>query len=244
MEPVDLAHLIPDKQCYLLFLRSKSDPSHQIAIYPVSSTTAHGTLRAGAQEHQIGPGTLQLRGNLVTFSSKVGKLLVVAVSSKAGSEPEPWRLIQRCVEIGRQWLHQLQGRTYQPANLTDTEGGPLNHLSFCTWTSLGESESISFIRWYSFADSRISATRPTLQNLTSLCRSIRSSCLPIQSFLIDAGWQSINSEPDTGNIGADTIRRKLMAFEPYNGLGASLQELVGMIKRELPTVQDVGVWMT
>ena len=68
--------------------------------------------------------------------------------------------------------------------------------------------------------------------------------MPIQSFLIDAGWQSINSEPNTGNIGGDTIRRKLMAFEPYDGLGASLQEVVGMIKRELPTVRDVGVWMT
>ena len=137
-----------------MLLRSKSDSSHQIAIYPVSSTTAHGTLRAGPQEHQVGLGTLQLRGNLVTISSKVGKLLVIAVSSKAGSEPEPWRLVERCVEIGRQWLHQLQGRTYQPANHADTEGSPLNRLSFCTWTSLGESESISLTRWYLFADSR------------------------------------------------------------------------------------------
>jgi hypothetical protein len=88
------------------------------------------------------------------------------------------------------------------------------------------------------------ATRPTIHNLTSLCQSIRSARIPIETFLIDAGWQAIDSDPDASNIGADTIRRKLSAFEPYEGLGGSLKEVVGMIKTELPTVKDVGVWMT
>jgi hypothetical protein len=95
-----------------------------------------------------------------------------------------------------------------------------------------------------FTSTLIAATRPTIQNLTSLCQSLHSSQIPIESFLIDAGWQSINSHPDTGNVGADTIQRKLVAFEPYDGLGGSLEEVVGMIKKELPCVKDVGVWMT
>jgi hypothetical protein len=95
-----------------------------------------------------------------------------------------------------------------------------------------------------FTSTLIAATRPTIHNLTSLCQSLRSSQIPIESFLIDAGWQSTNSYPDTGNGGADTIQRKLVAFEPYDGLGGSLEEVVGMIKRELPCVKDVGVWMT
>jgi hypothetical protein len=95
-----------------------------------------------------------------------------------------------------------------------------------------------------FTSTLIAATRPTIQNLTSLCQSLHSSQIPIESFLIDAGWQSINSHPDTGNVGADTIQRTLVAFEPYDGLGGSLEEVVRMIKKELPCVKDVGVWMT
>ena len=91
---------------------------------------------------------------------------------------------------------------------------------------------------------RRSATRPTLQNLTSLCQALTHAQIPIKSFLIDAGWQSITSEPNTGDIGGDTIRRKLVRFEAYEGLGAGLGEVVGMIKKELNGVEDVGVWMT
>lgn len=147
MEPVELAHLFVDKQCYLLLLRSKGDPSHQIAIYPVSSTSAHGTLRGSLNDHGT-PSKLRLHARKVTSEKNRGALLVVAVSSKdkggAGSGPQPCRLIQRCVEIGRQWAHKLEGKIYEPTALEEVVSrGPLENLSFCTWTSLGESKSRS-----------------------------------------------------------------------------------------------------
>jgi hypothetical protein len=147
VESVELAHLDVDKQCYLLLLRSKGDPSHQIAIYPVSSTSAHGTLRGGLNDHGT-TSKLRLHARRVSSERSPVSSLVVAVSSKdkggAGSGPQPWRLIQRCVEIGRQWAYQLEGRTYEPIALEDAVSvGPLDNLSFCTWTSLGESESSS-----------------------------------------------------------------------------------------------------
>ena len=147
VEPVELARLDVDKQCYLLLLRSKGDPSHQIAIYPVSSTSAYGTLRGSSNDHGT-TSRLRLHARRVTSEKNPGALLVVAVSSQdgggSGSGSLPWRLIQRCVEIGRQWAHQLEGKTYEPTALEEVVSrGPLDNLSFCTWTSLGESESSS-----------------------------------------------------------------------------------------------------
>ena len=161
-------------------------------------------------------------------------------------------LVKQCVEIGRQWAHKVEGKSPYPSSTKMVPQGPLDKLSFCTWTSLGESEpyfanrSISNLADFSSSPTSLqrSATRPTLQNLTSLCQSIHKSEIPIKSFLIDAGWQSINNTPDTGDVGGDTIRRKLVAFEAYEGLGAGLGDVVGMIKRELSGVEDVGVWMT
>ena len=161
------------------------------------------------------------------------------------------RLVKKCVEIGRQWAHEVEGKSPYPSATKTAPQGPLDKLSFCTWTSLGESEpyfacrsSQSSLTFHLPTTSQRSATRPTLENLTSLCRSVHTSGIPIKSFLIDAGWQSINNTPDTGDIGGDTIRRKLVAFEAYEGLGAGLGDVVGMIKRELSGVEDVGVWMT
>lgn len=168
-----------DKQCYLLLLRSKGDPSHQIAIYPVSSTSAYGTLRGSLYDHGT-TSELKIHARRVTSEKNPGSSLVVAVSSKdkgeAGSIPQPWRLVQRCVEIGRQWAHQLEGRTCGPPALYDgITPGLLDNLSFCTWTSLGESESSSapstrshpFLTLWKLTLPQLSLQLPVQQSRTS-----------------------------------------------------------------------------
>lgn len=208
----------------------------------------YGTLRIGATSRGKTRLHLQARSVSTDASKGGGRLLVTAVSTK-GTQPRPWRLVESCVDSGRQWLQQVLGQSYDPTTDQEIGDGPLDKLSFCTWTSLGESSS-ALCQTPPYLDTRLipndvlAATRPTLQNLRSLCQSLASSGLPVQSFLIDAGWQSISSLPDTGNIGSDTIQRKLIGFEPYNGLGGSLSEVVRMVREDLPVVRDVGVWMT
>jgi hypothetical protein len=254
-EHVQLADLDEEKGTHLSLLQSKSDPSHQIAIYPVSSSRAQGTLTGRPRRDQDPSihSPLRLRGRRTSSDTQPGRLLLVAVSSRPGGQADPLNLVKHCVEIGRQWAHEVEGRSSYTPSLTPAPQSPLDKLSFCTWTSLGESKLLAtsssntpsqLIIHFSLFFAINPATRPTLQNLTSLCRSLKISQIPIKSFLIDAGWQSITSDPDTGDIGGDTIRRKLVAFEAYDGLGAGLDEVVGMIKKELSEVEDVGIWMT
>lgn len=80
---------------------------------------------------------------------------------------------------------------------------------------------------------------PTKQNMEDLVASIANDKLPIGAFIIDDGWQDIRHN---GSGGPDN--QGLWGFGAYEGLGGSLKETVGNIKEKLPTVKDVGVWMS
>jgi hypothetical protein len=105
---------------------------------------------------------------------------------------------------------------------TDTDSGnPFNRLGFCTWSSIGENVSLTY------------------DLMKNLVQSLRRDNVPIGSFIIDDGWQDIR----TGRNGAENSRG-LWSFGTWPGMGCTLSEAVDLIKNTLPTVCDVGVWMT
>lgn len=111
-----------------------------------------------------------------------------------------------------------------PAQFTKTPGtSPFDRLGFCTWSSIGENVPLN------------------LRNMTELVQLLKKDCrdVPIGTFIIDDGWQDIRR----GRNGhADA--RGLWSFDTWDGMGCTLTELVTMVKTELASVTDVGVWMT
>lgn len=69
---------------------------------------------------------------------------------------------------------------------------------------------------------------------------------PIDTFLIDDGWQDIDiKRPRKKDDGSDyhAGREKVLrSFHPWDGFGGSLREVVDMMKER--GVNEVGVWMT
>ena len=104
-----------------------------------------------------------------------------------------------------------------------SDPSPFDELGFCTWTSIGE------------------GVRLTNANMDELAHRLRQDAehVPIATFIIDDGWQDIRQGL---NGGAET--RGLWSFDTWDGMDYSLKDLVGMLKRELPSLKYVGVWMT
>ncbi|KFZ23309.1 hypothetical protein V502_02203 [Pseudogymnoascus sp. VKM F-4520 (FW-2644)] len=118
-------------------------------------------------------------------------------------------------------IKEVMGAAVKKVDMTENDNSPFDALGFCTWSSLGE-----FVL-------------PTKQNMRDLVASIADDKLPIGTFIIDDGWQDVRHN---GSDGPDN--QGLWGFGAYEGLGGSLEETVCHIKEKLPTVKDVGVWMS
>lgn len=66
--------------------------------------------------------------------------------------------------------------------------------------------------------------------------------------MLDDGWLDtrpyIDSPDGTEHAGSGGWNAALWAFEPAPELGMTLEGVVQLVKEKLPTVKDVGVWMT
>jgi hypothetical protein len=66
--------------------------------------------------------------------------------------------------------------------------------------------------------------------------------------MLDDGWLStrhyIDSDDGTEHGGQSGWNAALWAFEADPGLGTSIGGVVKLVKELLPSVRDVGVWMT
>ncbi|KAJ5812308.1 hypothetical protein N7474_008609 [Penicillium riverlandense] len=148
---------------------------------------------------------------------KKGGNVDVFVTGKIGHKPNPVTIIREAIDLARD-KYGLSTAPFQ----TDTDGkNPFNRLGFCTWSSIGENVPLTY------------------DLMKNLVRSLRQDKVPIGTFIIDDGWQDIR----TGGNGADTSRG-LWTFGTWPGMGCNLSEVVELVKDTLPTVQDVGVWMT
>ena len=108
------------------------------------------------------------------------------------------------------------------ASFTKHEGeSPFDRLGFCTWSSIGEDVPL------------------TLDLMDNLLQKLAKDQIPIGTFIIDDGWQDIR----LGLNGAEKTRG-LWDFGTWQGMTTQLSDLVALIKETLPTVKDVGVWMT
>lgn len=156
-------------------------------------------------------------------------------------------LVGDCISAAKEWYAKQYNGGIVPVQRTvlDDEDGPMTELAFCTWSSLGERKH-SLIPQSSPRSScaLLPDVRPTYSSMQQLCRSLASSSILIKSFILDDGWLSRSAGPDTGNPGADAIEKTLMHFKEWQGLGASLREIIEMVKREVPSVKRVAVWMT
>lgn len=124
--------------------------------------------------------------------------------------------IRSAVEIAR----AKYGLSATP--FTEESGlNPFDRLGFCTWTSIGENVPL------------------TIDLVDNLVQLLRRDNIPVGTFLIDDGWQDIRH----GQNGA-VKTRGLWSFGTWDGMKSSLADTVALIKRTLPTVKDVGVWMT
>jgi hypothetical protein len=66
--------------------------------------------------------------------------------------------------------------------------------------------------------------------------------IPIKTFLIDDGWQDRRSHFSDPNNPHSSERKTLYSFNAWDGLGASMNEVVKSIKDK--GVKYVGVWVT
>lgn len=98
---------------------------------------------------------------------------------------------------------------------------PFDRLGFCTWSSIGEDVPL------------------TLGLMDNLVQLLAKDHIPIGTFIIDDGWQDIRY----GANGAEKSRG-LWDFGTWDGMTAQLSEVVSLINKGLPTVKDIGVWMT
>ncbi|KAK9320906.1 glycoside hydrolase superfamily [Lipomyces orientalis] len=78
------------------------------------------------------------------------------------------------------------------------------------------------------------------EKLRKLVNSLKSAEIPIGSFIIDDGWQDVRH----GFNGPGAKIRGLWSFDVWDGMDASFQETVSIVKEKLDTVENVGVWMT
>lgn len=163
-----------------------------------------------------------------------GKAAVVIVR---GGVQDAASLPAAAVAAARQWLFNGQPVPFKPY-----PRGPFEGLGCCTWSSLGED------------------VHPTESNLADLVDKYVAAEIPIQSFIIDDGWQNQRTFARGDASGFNDYwdrqekgkwqRRGLWDFNAHPDLGAGgLAGAVKMIQNKFATVDgtghtDVGVWIT
>ncbi|KAL1968068.1 hypothetical protein VTN77DRAFT_2198 [Rasamsonia byssochlamydoides] len=147
---------------------------------------------------------------------KKGGPIKVYVTGKLTVHKGTTTAIRSAVKIARA-KYGLSSTTF----INNSSPNPFDRLGFCTWTSIGENVPL------------------TIDLIDNLVQLLRRDNVPVGTFLIDDGWQDIRR----GQNGAEKTRG-LWSFGTWDGMKSSLAETVNLIKRTLPTVKDLGVWMT
>ncbi|KAH8694852.1 glycoside hydrolase superfamily [Talaromyces proteolyticus] len=148
---------------------------------------------------------------------KNGSPIQVYVVGKLKVRKGTTNAISEAVEIAR----VKYGYSARAPFVVENKETPFDRLGFCTWSSIGEN---------------IPLTYDLMENLVKL---LNRDKVPIGTFLIDDGWQDIRY----GHNGAPRSRG-LWSFATWSGMKSSLADNVALIKENLPTVKDIGVWMT
>ncbi|CZR67868.1 uncharacterized protein PAC_17767 [Phialocephala subalpina] len=111
---------------------------------------------------------------------------------------------------------------YSTAPFTrETGHSPFDRLGFCTWSSIGEDVPL------------------TLDLMDDLVHKLAKFNVPVGTFIIDDGWQDIRY-----GLNGSEKTRGLWSFDTWEHMRSPLSDVVCLIKKTLPTVEDVGVWMT
>ncbi|KAK9235257.1 glycoside hydrolase superfamily [Lipomyces kononenkoae] len=191
------------------------DPASSFCIYPCSSGEA--TVHLTSSRDGEKPNTVYAR----VRRTKADCIAKVYIVGKVTTRADVFESMDGAIGMAKEYLGTSNLVYEMPPSHDRGTLWPHSQLGFCTWSSIGE------------------YVRPTNENLERLVQSLKDADLPIGSFIIDDGWQDIrkgmNGIPETTG---------LWSFEIWDGMNISFRETVDLIKRTIPTVENVGVWMT
>ncbi|KAL1405937.1 hypothetical protein Q8F55_007619 [Vanrija albida] len=191
-------------------------------VYPASSRGALCHIR----KHWDGGLTLSACVRVVSSTADPIGAVVMTASKNPAALLE---LVDSAVTVGREWASNA---ALQP--FTSPLPGPLDGVGFCTWSSLGEGK------------------RPTLANVSALVDDLVAHDIPVQTFIIDDGWQNQRTwvRAPAGEDTPENEGRGLWDFGSHPELGeGGLAAMVKVVKGRLSKVSsvgvvEVGVWMT
>ncbi|GMK59744.1 hypothetical protein CspeluHIS016_0803500 [Cutaneotrichosporon spelunceum] len=132
-------------------------------------------------------------------------------------------LCSAAVAEARKWLMK------EPAAYQPLEPGPLDGVGFCTWNALHEGRNVNE------------------ESIRHLVDTLVDARLPIQTFIVDDGWQDKRHFRDSSD--EDDRRRGLWSFDAKPEIGAGgMKGIVHMVKERLESVEstgvvDVGAWI-
>ena len=146
------------------------------------------------------------------------KKISAYVTFKTTFDKKSMEAVQGAIELAKD--------AYGISSMNYIEARPRNYnfydrMGFCTWSSIGEGVML------------------TRENIGDLITTLQKENLPVGSFIIDDGWQNIEQDHN-GAVGS----RGLYGFDSWAGMNGTLKDIVSLIKDGLPTIKDVGVWMT
>ncbi|KAK9312212.1 glycoside hydrolase superfamily [Lipomyces starkeyi] len=190
------------------------DPASTFCVFPCSSAKATVSLSAALDEEEPG---VYARVRRV----KADRAAEVYVVGKMSTNADVFDSVDGAIDIAKKCLGTADMPYVFPPSEDRGPVWPFNQLGFCTWESIGEN------------------IRPTRVKLEKLMQSLKSAQIPIGSFIIDDGWQDIRSD-----MNGTTKMRGLWSLDVWDGMDASFKETVAIVKEGLPTVENVGVWMT
>ncbi|KAK9241484.1 hypothetical protein V1506DRAFT_550569 [Lipomyces tetrasporus] len=148
------------------------------------------------------------------------------VVGKLSTSADIFDSVNGAITLAKKYLGTTDIAYYDPPAYDRGITSPFSQLGFCTWSSIGEN------------------IRPTAETLRQLVESLKSSEIPIGSFIIDDGWQDIRPPHIRhGHHREGDTMRGLWGFDIRAGMNASFKDTVSIIKEGLDSVENVGVWM-
>ena len=203
---------------------SPNTPTHNLLLRPKSS--------------KINPKSV-----LAVFPASPPEAFVHLSAARVGEAPGVYVRVRRVKKCGRiisyvgakltvhkGELNAIRGAIdvarkkygYSTAPFTEETGhSPFNRLGFCTWSSIGEDVPL------------------TLDLMDDLVHKLAKFNVPVGTFIIDDGWQDIRY-----GLNGSEKTRGLWSFDTWERMHSPLSDVVSLVKKTLPTVEDVGVWMT
>ncbi|KAK9243148.1 raffinose synthase or seed imbibition protein Sip1-domain-containing protein [Lipomyces tetrasporus] len=190
-------------------------PASTLSVFPCSSAEATVHL-TGAHEGEEPGIYARVRRIKADAAAKV------YIVGKLSTSADVFDSVDGAIYMAKTYLGTTDVAFYDPPANDRGHISPFNQLGFCTWSSIGEH------------------IRPTGEKLRKLVKSLNSAEIPVGSFIIDDGWQDVRH----GYNGPGEKMRGLWSFDVWDGMDASFQETVSIVKEKLDTVENVGVWMT